>query len=86
MTEGDERRAPVQGNLLWALPVDHRDRPVDAKPPGTISWDEHEEAWRAYDAKYHSGQSAERIAERGGFAYAELVEFLSWPPKTWRKR
>lgn len=38
------------------------------------------------DRKYHCGQSAERLAERGGFGWFELVEFLGHEPRTWRKR
>jgi hypothetical protein len=68
-----ERRVPVQSSSRHG------------KPPGTVGWSEHEEAWRAYDAKF-SGQSAERIAERGGFCYGELVDFLGREPATWRKR
>lgn len=53
--------------------------------PGTIAWAEHEEAWRDYNRRYH-GQSAERIAERGGFGYGELVDHLGHPPRTWEPR
>lgn len=56
------------------------------KGPGSITWDEHLRAWGAYDARYHSGQSAERMAERGGFDYAELVMFLGKLPETWEPR
>ena len=71
------RRAPVQGEYH------PRRRQV---PAGTIAWDEHVEAWEVYDAKYHSGQSAERIAERGGFCHEEVVEFLGREPDTWEAR
>lgn len=64
------RRAPVQG-----------DRGVIGR--GTVSWDEHCEAWREYAKKYGSYQSAERIAERAGFSYGELVMFLGHASKTW---
>lgn len=53
------------------------------KGPGTIAWEEHLRAWSAYDARWNSGQSAERINERGGFAYDELVAYLGDAPKTW---
>lgn len=46
---------------------------------GTISWAEHELIHAAYKTKWHfagSQQDAERIAERGGFGYAEAVELL----------
>jgi hypothetical protein len=67
-------RAPVQGTRRLN------------KPPGTISWEEHVKAWEAYNAKYGNHQDAERIAQRGGFDYAELLEFLGEEPKTWRSR
>lgn len=73
-----EKRVCVQGN--------GKARDVDAHPPGTITWSEHERAWQAYDRKWRSGQSAQRIAERGGFAYEELVEFLGRDPETWEAR
>lgn len=72
MTEPNERRALVQ---------DERNRPA-----GTISWSEHETAWEAYRKKYGSSQSAERIHERGGFGYYELVMLLGHDPTTWRPR
>jgi hypothetical protein len=65
------RRAPVQGERELK------------KGPGTIAWEEHLRAWSAYDAKWRCGQTAERLAERGGFSYGELVEFLGGEPKTW---
>jgi len=57
-----------------------------AKPAGTISWEEHCEAYAAYHAEHGGWQSADRIAQRGGFCYAELVEFLGREPATWRPR
>jgi hypothetical protein len=51
--------------------------------PGTISWAEHEQAWIGYAAR-NPGQSAERLAARGGFGWFELVMFLGHEPKTWR--
>lgn len=70
-------RAPVQGE--WG-------RGGWRYQPGTISWEEHEVAWRAYDAKWGCGQSAERIAERGGFGYDEIVKLLGREPTTWQSR
>jgi hypothetical protein len=64
------RRAPVQ-----------RSRNFD-KPAGSIAWWEHEKAWE----KYGYSQSAERIAERGGFSYGELVQYLDHEPTTWSIR
>jgi hypothetical protein len=70
----DDKRAPVQGNRRLK------------KVPGTVSWQEHIEAWEAYDKKYHCNQSVERIADRGGFCYGELCEFLGRAPETWKPR
>lgn len=53
------RRAPVQANSGYT-------------PAGTISWEVHEQAWANYAACGHGSQSAERMAERGGFSYCEL--------------
>lgn len=74
------RRAPVQHNREGGI---RKGVAYGPHGPGTISWAEHEEAWAVYGALY-SGQSAERIAERGGFGYVELVDFLGRNPTTWR--
>lgn len=66
------RRAPVQGTY------------GSFRGPGSIEWEEHLLAWTGYVAKYSGSQSAERIAERGGFGYDELVAFLGREPTTWR--
>jgi hypothetical protein len=65
------KRAPVQEN---------RKR---GKGPGSIAWAEHLKAWSGYAAEYGSSQSAERMAERGGFCYGELIMFLGHEPETW---
>lgn len=54
------------------------------KPCGTVSWKEHYEAYASYSKKYGKSQSADRIAERGGFSYGELVLFLGREPETWK--
>ena len=77
------RRVNVQGDGEWWRTPPHK---VNTKPPGTISWEEHYEAWCIYDSVFHGGQSAERIAERGGFGYLELVRYLGHEPKTWEPR
>ncbi len=41
-----------------------------------IPWRIHEKAWQTY-AKFYSGQSAERLAERGGFGLEELIYLLA---------
>lgn len=68
--ERAEAATPVQGNL-------------PRRGVGTIAWDEHVLAWSAYAVRHGRNQSADRIAERGGFGYAELTSLLGYEPKTW---
>lgn len=84
------RRAPVQASdfdrARQKYPDDPRYPQRAGDPgsvPGSISWVEHEEAWMGYAARY-PGQSAQRMAERGGFSWWELCEFLGHAPTTWR--
>jgi hypothetical protein len=80
------KRARVQASGLWWLsPGDHRHRGSD-KEPGSIDWSEHERAWITYASRYGLDQSTERIEERGGFSYSELVVLLGHPPTTWQPR
>jgi len=79
----EERRAPVQGSGNWHLPKNDLRR-VGAQAPGTVAWSEHEEAWIEYARMYGKSQSAERIAERGGFSHQELSDLLDREPSTWR--
>lgn len=72
------RRVPVQASLDYYRHP--RGRPEHA--PGTIGWDEHLEAWSEYARRYGAGQSATRIAERGGFCREELRMFLGREPDT----
>lgn len=65
------RRAPVQAS--WRF----------NRVSGSVSWEEHVEAWMAYAKVFGKSQSAERIAERAGFCYGELVDFLGREPTTW---
>jgi hypothetical protein len=60
----ERRTAPIQGG--------GRDRRPDVRIP----WDIHVRAWQVYAAAGYGDQSAERIAERGGFGYSELVMLL----------
>lgn len=76
-TEFTATRAPVQG--------EHRGCREGAKPYGSVDWSEHLEAWTVYNSR-HRGQSAERIAERGGFSYWEITELLGREPNTWEPR
>lgn len=72
-----KRRAPVQGEYLM-----HGGRVVGMSPGGTITWAEHLEAFERYAAKYGRDQSAERIADRGGFGINELRQLLGHEPRT----
>jgi len=81
-----EQRAPVQGVGNYHLWVGHPAREPDARPAGTIAWGEHLQAWEAYAKRFGRDQSADRVAERGGFCYREVTEFLGHAPRTWRPR
>jgi hypothetical protein len=76
----EERRAPVQGDG-W-----DRAKHCPGRPPGTVAWAEHLEAFEPYRKKYGNDQSAERIAERGGFSFWELTNQLGHEPRTWEPR
>jgi hypothetical protein len=41
----------------------------------SVPWYIADRAWRAYDAEYRCGQTAERLFQRGGFAISELDAF-----------
>lgn len=74
------RRAPVQGERENARGA------LRAMPPGTVAWPEHEQAYVPYAGRFGTGQSSERLAERGGFGYWELTELLGHEPTTWSAR
>jgi len=59
-----ERTAPVQANRGVPFPT-------------RIPWVMHERAWSQYAKAGHGSQSAERLAERGGFGVMELVACLT---------
>lgn len=50
--------------------------------PTSIPWEVADLAFSVYAAQYGTGQSLERLAERGGFSPSEMDEFLP----DWRKR
>jgi len=54
-------------------------------PDGTVSWAEHVEIWEAYAKRYGREQTAERMAERGGFGYFEAADLLGHEPRTWER-
>lgn len=57
-----------------------------AHAAGTIAWSEHLLAWAEYARLYGTSQSAERMAQRGGFSWGELCAFLGREPTTWEPR
>lgn len=63
------------------MPSAERRAPVQGYEAG-IPWPVHLEAWDAYAKRYGSRQSAERMAERGGFHTNELDQFIPG----WRER
>lgn len=81
-------RVPVQADGLYYLSEDDRRR-VGSHPPGTVEWGEHVMAWRGYGERFPGSaldQDAVRIAQRGGFGYNEMTEYLGHEPTTWRAR
>ena len=83
MPEIEQRRAPMQSEFKYT----DKARAVvkDAVPAGTVAWSEHEEIWEAYANRFGRDQSAERIADRGGFGYWEATRLLGREPTTWRR-
>jgi hypothetical protein len=74
------KRAPVQQSY------ENKSKGRSRKPAGTITWAEHLEAYVDYAARYGKSQSAERLAERGGFGYWEITDLLGHEPMTWSVR
>ena len=56
--------------------------PVQGYHARNIPWEVHGLAWEAYAKKCGRGQSAEQLANRGGFGIREMDEYLP----DWRKR
>jgi hypothetical protein len=79
------RRTTMQGDGAYYTLPSHPAH-AGSHPPGTIDWSEHLEIWQAYDKRYHCRQSAEIIAERGGFGFAEATDLLGHEPMTWEPR
>jgi hypothetical protein len=52
-----------------------RDLAESGRALNSVPWHVADRAWRAYDEKYRCGQTAERLAERGGFSVVELDEY-----------
>lgn len=75
----DDRTAPVQSER-------GSHRRSSGIPAGIIDWSEHLEVYGRYADLYGTDQSAERIAERGGFGVFEAEALLGRPLRTWRPR
>lgn len=75
------KRAPVQGSYAGET---HRRKPGEpGHGDGTISWAEHMLAYASYANECGRSQSAETLAQRGGFGWFELVRYLGRDPQTW---
>lgn len=72
------KKAPVQGDRRLSRFA----RPC-LVPDGWIDWDEHLAVYEVYAKRFGRGQSAERIAERGGFGYREIELLTGKAPVTW---
>lgn len=69
------RRAPVQGDVYGVK---------GGRGAGSIAWSEHLLAYTGYAREFGRSQTADRLADRGGFSYAELVRYLGREPTTWQ--
>jgi hypothetical protein len=63
-----ERRFPIQGE------TDTKNR--GRRPPGWVPWGVAELAYKVYVRRYGTDQSLEKLAERGGFGWTELINLL----------
>lgn len=63
---GEARTFPIQKDSVYG-------------PTGKIPWQLAELAYEAYAAAGHGSQSLERLAERSGFSWEELVMLLRGP-------
>ena len=82
----------MQGDGPWELAKNAPDHPAvrqyrgRIRRPGTITWEEHLSIYEKYAEKFGRDQSAERLAQRGGFSYEEAFELLGYEPQTWSPR
>ncbi|MCI2958193.1 DUF4406 domain-containing protein [Agromyces atrinae] len=77
----------LTGTLAALNPAERRAPVQSARAGTTISWAEHEETWAGYARRFPTSaraQSAERIAERGGFGVSEVLEFTGHAARTLR--
>jgi hypothetical protein len=63
----DEPWFPIQGQRVGRVLV----------PAGQVPWAVAKLAYQTYAKHYGTGQSLERLAERGGFGWTELVNLLA---------
>lgn len=84
-------KATVAWMQAWLKAVDrvpvqlsNRTATLPAQPAGTISRTEYLEIYEIYAKKYGRDQSADRLIERGGFDYNEIITITGAPPKTWK--
>lgn len=68
-----ERTFPMQGGGEWAMGPNG----CVYRLGGQIPWGLAEVAYRNYVKHYGSSQSLERLAERGGFGWSELLYLLT---------
>lgn len=63
-----ERMFPIQGDTDTETRI--------RRPAGSVPWSVAEEAYKVYSEWFGTSQSLERLAERGGFSWHELVRLL----------
>lgn len=71
-----ERRFPIQSETRPIWTTEGRQR-IKQFPPFTIPWAVAEIAYQQYSTWFDSGQSLERLAQRGGFGRDELLYLLA---------
>lgn len=77
-----DKRAPVQRDCYERRCRYGHANDAPEHHSGTIAWEEHLAAWDGYAKDGHGSQSAERVAERGGFGMGELKRYLGRYPAT----
>ena len=66
---------PIQGGTYRDEDGKYK-RPIKEYPQTTVPWWIAQEAYKYYASKFGTGQSMERLAERGGFGRDELLMLL----------
>jgi hypothetical protein len=75
MPREHERRFPIQGETVRSSDQDGGSI-SNRREAGWIPWGVAEEAYKVYSRRYGKDQSLERLAQRGGFGWSELVWLL----------